>query len=100
MTRPAPSPTGEPGNVKKDNNMTTQQQLDDAITGLESSVTANKAVVNEVLALFQSMEKKLAGVPGLDLESELARISAIKAALDAAGVEGQQIVDSAPVAVA
>lgn len=77
--------------------MITQTQLDDAITALEASMTANKAIAGDVLALVQAIELKLAniGIPGLDLENELARINAIKVALDAAGAEGKQVVDDA-----
>ena len=77
--------------------MITQTQLDDAITALEASMAANKAIAGDVLALVQAIERKLAniGVPGLDLENELARINAIKVALDAVGAEGKQLVDSA-----
>ena len=77
--------------------MITQTQLDDAITALEASMAANKAIAGDVLALVQAIELKLAniGIPGLDLENELARINAIKVALDAAGAEGKQVVDDA-----
>ena len=77
--------------------MITQTQLDDAITALEASMAANKAIAGDVLALVQAIERKLAniGIPGLDLENELARINAIKVALDAAGAEGKQVVDDA-----
>lgn len=61
-----------------------EQALDDRISGVEQVVQGIAASVDGVLALVQSLNDKLAGVVGVDLTDETARLEAMQTSLQQA----------------